>query len=57
MNSVFIVFRKPSPMAMVSQEGNSKTPCLLTSSFSLLLKRQGRSLHSPADKPMMDNKK
>jgi hypothetical protein len=27
------VFRKPSPMAMVSQEGNSNTPCFLLPPF------------------------
>jgi hypothetical protein len=29
----FIVFRKPSPMAMVPQEGNSNTPCFLLPPF------------------------
>jgi hypothetical protein len=30
---IFIVFRKPSPMGMVSQEGNSNTPCFLLPPF------------------------
>jgi hypothetical protein len=28
-----IVFRKPSPMAIVSQEGSSNTPCFLLPPF------------------------